>query len=213
MKPKQAKMIEDKTKANFPKGIEAHGTDALRFSFLTQASFGRNIRFDVSKIAGYRNFCNKIFNAAKYCLTLAEKSDCNIFDDSADLHLFDEWIVSKLQKTEKLVETHLSDYRLDLASEVIYQFIWHEFCDWYLELGKTIFYSNTATQEQKRITAKTTILVFEASLRLLHPIMPFITEEIWQAFKQTFKNKDSLGVFDSMSISLCHYPICQNEKI
>jgi len=181
MQPKLATRIEKATRKHFPDGIGAYGTDALRFTYYSLASTGRDIRFDIGRIEGYRNFCNKIWNAARYVLMNCEAQDCAADSDAQyTLSLADRWIVSKLQETEEAVAKAVASYRFDHASQALYEFIWNEYCDWYLELSKPTLWDESASAESQRGTRRTLVRVLEACLRLLHPFMPFITEEIWQ---------------------------------
>jgi valyl-tRNA synthetase len=181
MQPKLAAKIEKATRGQFPDGIAAYGTDALRFTYFSLASTGRDIKFDIGRIEGYKNFCNKIWNAARYVLMNCENEDCGAQGDApVDLSLADRWIVSKLQETEAEVARAIGNYRFDMASQALYEFIWNEYCDWYLELSKPVLWDDNASAEAKRGTRRTLIRVLETWLRLLHPLMPFITEEIWQ---------------------------------
>ena len=181
MQPQLAKKIEQQTRAEFPEGLAAYGTDALRFTFCSLASTGRDIKFDIGRIEGYRNFCNKIWNAARYVLMNCEEHDCGT-DTSLPVHLSlaDRWILSRLQGTADAVATAINQYRFDLASQALYEFIWNEYCDWYLELSKPVLWDEQANPALLRGTRRTLITVMETWLRLLHPFMPFITEEIWQ---------------------------------
>ena len=182
MQPQLATKIEKATRRQFPEGIASYGTDALRFTYYSLASTGRDIKFDIGRIEGYRNFCNKIWNAARYVLMNCENQDCGTQHGSAvELSLADRWITGKVQETAAEVARAFGNYRFDLASQALYEFIWNEYCDWYLELSKPILWDEDSSLEAKRGTRQTLIRVLEIWLRLLHPLMPFITEEIWQA--------------------------------
>ncbi len=182
MQPQKEKQIGKRTRKEFPDGINAYGTDALRFTFLSLASTGRDIKWDMGRIEGYRNFCNKIWNAARYVLMNTENQDCGLDADSGEvtLSLADRWIVSALQRAETEVTEALDQFRFDVASHAAYEFIWNEYCDWYLELSKPVLYGDEYSEAEKRGTRRTLVRVLEAILRLAHPFMPFITEDIWQ---------------------------------
>jgi valyl-tRNA synthetase len=170
-----APKIERATRQQFPKGIDAHGADALRFTFAALATTGRDIRFDLGRIDGYRNFCNKLWNAARYVLLNTETASTGAVAYSAA----DRWIRARLDATVRQVHRHFAEYRLDLVAQAVYEFTWHEFCDWYLELSKPVLQAGEASAAEQSGTRRTLLETLEALLRLLHPIMPFITEEIW----------------------------------
>ncbi|PIE42922.1 MAG: valine--tRNA ligase [Gammaproteobacteria bacterium] len=208
MQPQLAKEIAEQTRKHFPEGIASYGTDALRFTFLSLASTGRDIKFDVGRLEGYRNFCNKIWNAARFVLLNTEGQDngldCN--DTEIELSLPDKWIISRLQQTELNVSKAIEEYRFDHASQALYEFTWNEYCDWYLELTKPILNSPDETDASKRGTRHTLLRVLETLLRLAHPMMPYITEEIWQTVApMTGKNGDT--------IMLQSYPTADDSKV
>src|SRR5690554_4076714 len=207
MRPKDAQKIEKQTRKEFPEGIAAYGTDALRFTFCSLASTGRDIKFDMGRVEGYRNFCNKIWNATRYVLMQCEGQNCGA-DGATDfeLSLADRWITSKLQQAEKAVAEHLDNFRLDLAAQTIYEFVWNEYCDWYLELSKPVLWDENASAAQKTGTRRTLIRVLETILRLAHPLMPFITEEIWQKIKPLADAKGE-------TIMLAPYPVADETRI
>jgi len=178
MQPHLKKKIEQATRKDFPNGIASYGTDALRFTFASLASTGRDIRFDLARTEGYRNFCNKLWNAARYVLMNTEGQDCGVGNSDMTLQTVDYWIIARLQQTIETTRQAIDNYRFDLAAQAIYEFTWNEYCDWYLELAKISLQSEAIAVQ--RGTRKTLVTVLETVLRLAHPIMPFITEEIWQ---------------------------------
>ncbi len=167
--------IEEATRRQFPDGIDEYGADALRFTFASLATTGRDIRFDIGRIEGYKNFCNKLWNASRYVLMNTE----DLTAGDSETSTADRWIQSRMQVAISSMHDCMKNYRLDLAAQAIYEFTWHEFCDWYLELSKPVLQSDETTDAQKRGTRQTLIEVLETILRMLHPLMPFITEEIW----------------------------------
>jgi len=177
MQPHLAKGIEKATRKQFPEGIAPYGTDALRFTFASLATLSRDIRFDVGRIEGYRNFCNKLWNAARFVLLSVEGQELGPGEESPSLA--DRWIRSRLEAALEAARAGFAAYRFDLASQALYEFTWYEFCDWYLELSKAVLQSETATGAERRATRRTLVGTLEALLRALHPLMPFITEEIW----------------------------------
>ena len=183
MQPKLAEKIAKQTRAEFPEGIASYGTDALRFTFCSLASTGRDIKFDMGRVEGYRNFCNKLWNATNFVLENTDGKDCGVIDEPVELSAVDRWIISALQRCEDDVTRHLDAFRFDLAAQALYEFIWDEYCAWYLELVKPVLWDENAPAERLRGTRRTLVRVLEVMLRLAHPIMPFITEEIWQRIK------------------------------
>jgi len=205
MQPQLAKKIEKQTRKEFPDGIASFGTDSLRFTFAALAATGRDIKFDMNRIEGYRNFCNKIWNASRYVFMNTEGHDCGYSgNDEVEYSIADRWIRSKLQDTVEAITRALEGYRFDHAAQAIYEFVWNEYCDWYLELSKPVLNDDLATEAAKRGTRKTLVDVLEALLRMTHPIMPFITEEIWQ------KAAPLTGV-DAPTIMLRPYPAADDS--
>ncbi|WP_300319255.1 valine--tRNA ligase [Idiomarina sp.] len=181
MQPKMREKIEKRTRAEFPDGITAHGTDALRFTLTALASTGRDINWDMKRLEGYRNFCNKLWNASRFVLMNTEEHDCGQSSDEMTLSLADEWIIARFNSTVKEFRQALESYRFDQAAAIAYEFTWNQFCDWYLELTKPVL--QNGTEVQQRGTRHTLVSILEQLLRLLHPIMPYITETIWQRVK------------------------------
>ncbi len=203
MQPQLAKEIETLTRTQFPKGISAYGTDALRFTYAAIATHGRHIRFDLRKIESNRHFCNKLWNAARFVLmNTKDKLNISTLPDVQLLTAIDQWILSRWQQTKALIEKNLAEYRFDLAAHAIYEFTWNEYCDWYLELTKPILNQSTDS-ENTRITL---ISVLEELLRVIHPFMPYITEAIWQQVKPIVGKTDH-------TIMLQPYPTCNDKLI
>lgn len=203
MQPQQAAKIEKATRKQFPDGIPGYGTDALRYTFYSLASTGRDIKFDLGRMEGFRNFCNKLWNAARYVLMNTEG-----FDPAAPSHRSeaDEWILSRLQTTITETANSIEQYRFDHAAQTLYDFVWNEYCDWYLELSKPVLWDDTSSNELRQGTLRTLLEVLETILRLMHPLMPFITEEIWQNVAPR------LGI-NGDSIMLAQWPEADHELI
>ncbi|MHC6528407.1 valine--tRNA ligase [Vibrio proteolyticus] len=181
MQPQLAAKIEKNTRKTFENGIEAYGTDALRFTLAAMASTGRDINWDMKRLEGYRNFCNKLWNASRYVLMNTEEQDCGFNGGEIEYSLADKWIESQFELAAKDFNHHLDNFRLDMASNTLYEFIWNQFCDWYLELTKPVLWKGSKAQQ--RGTRRTLITVLEKTLRLAHPVIPYITETIWQSVK------------------------------
>ena len=197
--------IANITRQEFPTGIAAHGSDAMRFTFCALASTGRDINFDMNRVTGYRNFCNKLWHAARYVILNTQDEDNGTGDDIV-LSLADKWIISQLHITQKKVITAIDNYRFDHVAQSIYDFIWHYYCDWYLELCKPVLTNHATPIEAKRGTRNTLLQVLESTLRLTHPIMPFITEEIWQKVAPLAGKSGS-------TIMTQRYPVPDDNKI
>lgn len=209
MNPKDAEKISKRTRKEFPEGIAPYGTDAMRFTFCAMASTSRDINFDLNRVEGYRNFCNKIWNAARYVLMNTEEQDTGINGGEMTLSVADRWIKSEFQKTITEFEKAVATYRFDLASNALYEFTWNTYCDWYLELSKPILYGDEYSEAEKRGTRHTLVSVLENLMRLLHPFMPFITEEIWQRVAPLA----GIDTNQHSSIMLQSFPVAQAELI
>ncbi|ALZ77355.1 valine--tRNA ligase [Rheinheimera sp. F8] len=192
MQPQLAEKIGNQTKKQFPEGIEATGTDALRFTLAALASTGRDINWDMKRLEGYRNFVNKLWNASRYVTMMTEDKDTGLNGGDIELSLADHWILSQYQETVTQFRQYLDSYRFDMAANTLYEFTWNQFCDWYLELTKPVLFKGT--EAQQRGTRQTLVTVLESLLRLMHPIMPFITEEIWQRVAPLAKKDFSAGI-------------------
>jgi valyl-tRNA synthetase len=220
MQPQMAAKIEKQTRKHFPDGIAAHGTDALRFTFLSLASTGRDVKFDMSRLEGYRNFCNKLWNATRFVMEsightdeapLSQDAISDLNNGDVDLSLADRWIISRLQQAEKEIIHALDDFRFDHAAKSLYEFVWDEYCAWHLELSKPVLWSDESTDAQKRAARRTLVEVLETILRLAHPMMPYITEEIWQTLAP-IADTTKLSQ-NGETIMLAQYPKFDESKV
>ena len=206
MQPQLKQKIERHTRESFPNGIAGFGTDALRFTFYSLASTGRDIKFDLGRTEGFRNFCNKIWNAARYVLMNSEEKQLANSLDSKNLSISDRWIISRFERAIKQVDLAMESYRFDLASQQLYEFIWNEYCDWYVELSKPTLWDEEKNPENAQATRFVLIFILEKTLRLLHPFMPFITEEVWQKIAPLIN-------INRQSIMMESYPTYDRENI
>ena len=208
LQPKMAEKIEKKTRKEYPNGINSYGTDALRFTFYSISTRSRTIKFDMNRVEGYQHFCNKLWNAANFVFmnTLEHAANADFNKGDKDFSVVDRWITSELQKTIKAVDLAMQTYRFDLAAKAIYEFIWDELCDWYLELSKPVLHSQSASETELRATRYTLIDTLETVLRLAHPFLPFMTEEIWQQIPVNIRT-------DAETIMLQPFPVASNDLI
>ncbi|WP_330926092.1 valine--tRNA ligase [Candidatus Sororendozoicomonas aggregata] len=206
MQQQLAAKIEKNTRRAFPEGIVAHGADALRYTLYSLATTGRDINWDMKRLEGYRNFCNKIWNAGNYVLMNAENQDCGQNGGDVELTLADRWILSKLQRTAARIEKNMREFRLDHGAQNLYDFIWNEYCAWYLELSKPVLWDKNAPENRQRGTRQTLVQVLESIMRMAHPFMPYITEEIWQSIK-------TLAGVRGETVMLQPFPACDPSSI
>jgi len=211
MQPGMAKKIEQATRKHFAEGIPSFGTDALRFTFCALATTGRHIRFDLARIEGYRNFCNKLWNAARYVQMNVEDKDLGHSEVDREFTICDKWIWSVWQTTKQTIKQHFEDYRFDLLSQTLYEFTWNQYCDWYLELSKPALTTEGVSENIQRGTRYTLLAILEELLRTIHPIMPFITEEIWQKMAPLLPRKGEQ--LTKPSIMLQPYPLFDEKWV
>jgi valyl-tRNA synthetase len=197
MQPQMAVKIEKTTRKHFPDGIESYGTDSLRFTFASLATQGRFINFETGRIQGYRNFCNKLWNAARYVISNVETQSIKINEGNMKFGLAERWITSKLSDAVSATHEGIKTYRFDLASQALYEFTWDEYCDWYIELSKITLNGTEASEEEKRGTLYTLLNVLETLQRALHPFMPFITEELWHRVAALLDKKGESVMLES----------------
>ena len=206
MQPHLAEKIEKTTRRQYPDGIPAFGTDALRFTFTSLATQGRDVRFDLGRIEGNRNFCNKLWNASRFVLMNIEDKDVALNHDEFEHSICDQWIISVMQRVEQQCHEHIKNYRFDLLAQTLYQFVWDDYCSWYLELSKAVLNNDNNSEMLKTGSRRTLVRVLDVILRLLHPVMPFVTEEIWQSIRTYIPA-------DNKTIMLAPYPVADLSKI
>jgi valyl-tRNA synthetase len=213
MNPKKAKKIEQQTRKAYPQGIASYGTDALRMTFCALASTSRDINFDLERVEGYRKFCNKLWNATRYVLLQVDQKDCGQNATISHLNIADTWILGRLHESIHTFEKHIQSYRFDLASQNLFQLIKNDYCDWYVELSKPILQNPSIPENEKIATRHTLVNVLEAIMRLLHPMLPFITEELWQHLTPYIALNSNKTQSAPQSIMLSSFPIYDKTYI